>query len=414
MGKSSKAPAAPDPKATADAQAQANRLDVYGPEGIQQQFGFSQNGMFTPGKAPDGIPAAVKVHETPFDAWLRQTGQGITHGLATTASNTAANLGPGAAAPTAGQFGATPLPTAPSDEGLPERATADAATRDRVEKALFERSASLLRPEIERQDRSIQNRLQSNGIPLGSEAFNDTYGAFTRETGDMWSRLADQSVIGGGQEMERDYGLKADARARAHGEQDRNFNYGTTTRNMAIGDAARFYDFQNNQRGRDLSELSAILGGAYSPAATVANPSVAPVDVMGPINTQYQGQLAGWQAGNQARSGMWGNLTALGGAAILSSSRTLKTDMGEIDGEIALDMVARLPIHAWRYRDGTPYRDEQVHIGPFAEDFHEITDASTDDAIFATDPAGLALAAVKALMARVTALQAKVDELQAA
>lgn len=415
MGKSSKAPAAPDPYESAKADADFNRLDVYGPSGVQQQFGYSSKGKFIPGSQPKGEQGAVRMVESPFDAWMRKQGEGVSRSLATQAGSTAARLGSGAAAPSAANFRGVPLPNAPTDSGLPPAATADAALRARIESTLFDRGASLMRPEVERQDRGLQNRLQAQGIPLGSEAFNDTYGSFTNNVNDAWGRLAMDSIIGGGQEMERDYGLKADARARAQGEQDRSYNYGVDVRGRKISDAAQFYDFANNARGRDFSELAAVLGGAYTPAPTVGGPQGANrIDMQGAINNQYQGQLAQWQAKNQSNAGLWGGLTSLGGAAIIASSRALKTDLGEIEGDVALGWVERMPVHAWRYKAGTPMRDDQVHIGPMAEDFHEITDAGVDGAIFATDPAGVAIAAVKGLLARVRALEAMVAHKEAA
>lgn len=72
-----------------------------------------------------------------------------------------------------------------------------------------------------------------------------------------------------------------------------------------------------------LNEVSALLSGsqvqspqAYQPGAA----TVAPTDVLGAYNQQYQGQLAQWQAENQANNaglgGLFGLAGTLGGAAI--------------------------------------------------------------------------------------------------
>lgn len=80
---------------------------------------------------------------------------------------------------------------------------------------------------------------------------------------------------------------------------------------------------QTALRAMPLNEVSALLSGsqvqspqAYQPAAA----TVAPTDVLGAYNQQYQGQLAQWQAQQQQQNagmgGLFGLAGTLGGAAI--------------------------------------------------------------------------------------------------
>ena len=74
-----------------------------------------------------------------------------------------------------------------------------------------------------------------------------------------------------------------------------------------------------------------------------------------------------------------------------------------------LAAVARLPIHAWRYRS----RPEASHVGPMAQDFAAELGLGADDRVIeAVDASGVALAAIQALLARVDALAERNEALQ--
>ena len=93
----------------------------------------------------------------------------------------------------------------------------------------------------------------------------------------------------------------------------------------------------------------------------------------------------------------------------LLSDRNLKTDIRPADTEALLDAVARLPIHAWRYRS----RPEASHIGPMAQDFAAELGLGADDRMIEpVDANGVALAAIQALLGRVDALAERNEALQ--
>ena len=78
-----------------------------------------------------------------------------------------------------------------------------------------------------------------------------------------------------------------------------------------------------------------------------------------------------------------------------ASDKNQKENFTDIDSEELLKRISELPISRWNYKD----EDETVtHIGPVAQDFYALFGVGADDVSISTiDPAGIALAAIKAL-----------------
>ncbi len=100
-----------------------------------------------------------------------------------------------------------------------------------------------------------------------------------------------------------------------------------------------------------------------------------------------------------------GLLTGLGAVGVnFNSSKRLKTEKAAVDDEKVLEVVERLPVETWRYKDGLGLNSEEHHIGPYAEDMATLglSDGLTINPV---DVAGLGLAAVKGLAKRVARLE---------
>ncbi|HEU4562759.1 MAG TPA: tail fiber domain-containing protein [Longimicrobium sp.] len=91
-----------------------------------------------------------------------------------------------------------------------------------------------------------------------------------------------------------------------------------------------------------------------------------------------------------------------------ASSRTLKENFVEVDGEDVLARIRTVPITTWSMIGG----DRQVrHMGPVAEDFYRAFPLGLGEtAIGLGDIDGVNLAAAKALEQRTTRLQTQLDE----
>ena len=154
-----------------------------------------------------------------------------------------------------------------------------AAERDRALSAQMER----INPTFTQAEEGLRQRLMGQGLAPGSEGWDREFRTFNQGRNDAL--------------------LAAD------------LNAGNT-----VGQAIQQ---QTALRAMPLNEVSALLSGsqvqspqAYQPAAA----TVAPTDVLGAYNQQYQGQLAQWQAQQQQQNagmgGLFGLAGTLGGAAI--------------------------------------------------------------------------------------------------
>lgn len=206
--------------------------------------------------------------------------------------------------------------------------TADSFTADRdaVVQGLIERN----QPQMDRQRSMMETQLANQGIMPGSEAFKNRMDDLARQENDF--RLA--ALNAGGAEQNRLFGLSQAARSQPINE------YATL---LGLG------------------------GQINTPQAAYMPPQLANTDVMGPINMQYQGQLAGWNANNAAQQNMYGNLFGLGGTlgagAWLMSDPILKTDIHLRGYEKGL------PIYHFRY-NGDP--EKTVYRGVMATDVYKV------------------------------------------
>ncbi|TVQ32512.1 MAG: tail fiber domain-containing protein [Wenzhouxiangella sp.] len=87
-----------------------------------------------------------------------------------------------------------------------------------------------------------------------------------------------------------------------------------------------------------------------------------------------------------------GNVTANG--VLLTSSRESKTDFYPLDVSDVLERLSRLEISQWRYKHEP---EDVVHIGPIAEEFHEVFGLSNGTHLNLIDTNGITFAAIQAL-----------------
>lgn len=133
----------------------------------------------------------------------------------------------------------------------------------------------------------------------------------------------------------------------------------------------------------------------------------------------YNAQLGAWgqqQNANAAGAAGFGQLVGtLGGAAIQKglfgiSSKDNKEDKKPVDDGASLEMVKKLPVEKWKYKDGVA--DGGEHIGPYAEDVNaEMGEGAAPGGkmIDLVSMNGLALSAIKALDRKIDKLKVGLD-----
>lgn len=273
--RSSSPPPAPDPVVTAQAQAGANKeaiLESAKVNQISEVTPYGSIGYYGEVGSPDRtkVTSLSPTAQRQFD----QQNQ-IAEVLGSMALNQSQYL------PT-DKFqieGATPLPSDFS------------ADAERTQQATYDRAMNLMRPEWDRQERALEQRLANQGLPAGSEAYTDAYQPFYQGRKEAEIAAAMDAIRAGGAEQSRLYGLSADARGRQINEQ-------------------------LMERSQPINELAALLQG--SPAigtpqgGNQAQYQIAPPDVMGAYHTQYGGQM---NAYNQKVSTNNANMGAAAGVA---------------------------------------------------------------------------------------------------
>lgn len=250
------APAAPDPAATANAQAGLNKdtaitnaklarqVSYSGPYGAVQyvrtddgtkpyeEGAFDQRVTLT----PEGT--ALQGQEMALDKQMNQIALDQTGRVASTLSQ-------------------------PVDFG-----------NGQIEDAIYDPYRQRLDSRFANEEDALRTRLANQGITSGSEAFNNEFQNFG---------------------------------------QTKNDAYGTTVANaraQAVQEALA-------RRNQPINEIGALMSGQQLNVPQFMpqqSPQVAGTDIIGPTNAAYQGQLANWQAQQQRQAGMMGGLASLGGS----------------------------------------------------------------------------------------------------
>lgn len=96
----------------------------------------------------------------------------------------------------------------------------------------------------------------------------------------------------------------------------------------------------------------------------------------------------------------------------IASSKITKENYTGVDDKEILTKIDQLPVMEWTYK-ATP---GPIHIGPFAEDFHDIfgLNGSDDKSIGIQDEMGISLVGIKALSQEVKNQQREINELKQA
>lgn len=370
MGKQ-RAPAPPDPVATANAQGAANA------EAARVQARMNRGDTFTPFGNVRNVDLgndrwATYVEPSEGQLEVMRQGEELDRRTGQLALD---------AVPRAQEILNTPLNT----DGLPQwqssvpdrtgelvrgvdtsRFGQADISRDAVERAIMSR----LEPQFQRDREALEGRLISQGFQPGTEAYQRAADELNRARTD--ARM--QAVLAGGQEQSRIFGL---------GVQDASF------RNQATGQATDIdlarAGFNNNTRGamlgerlqmraQPINEISALFG--LGPGMQMPQPiqqaqvGVAAPDYQGLVSNNYQQQVAGVNARNAATAQLMGSALGAagswaGGGFAMPSDRRLKRDVQRIGTG-----AHGLPVYTWTYVWGEPgagfMADEVAQVRPEA------------------------------------------------
>ena len=364
MGKSSPTPPpAPNPNELINAQADANRITQFTPQG-NLLFGYlGDQGQFIQGVTPDDdgrYQSAAFTQETPFQTQMRAATEGTGLGLGNTAFGRVTGRtvigqnpdgtpifqddpdfqNPFRTAPTLSGISAAQeidptqlanlqafnqnitsnvaLPTGLSTEGLTALQSDPEAFRSNIESTLFNRQLGLLQPEFTRQREELESNLINRGIPITSDPYNQAVNRLESQQGEQLQRLAQQATLAAGQESDRLVNQARQNRAMEFGERAATGEFGLATNQASFGQNAANVQLQNaarqqqiadqllsnqvaqQQRQREIAERNALRGQNFNElAALLGGPQIQQASFFAPGSIDTQGAFAAQQAAQQ-------------------------------------------------------------------------------------------------------------------
>ena len=169
-------------------------------------------------------------------------------------------------------------------------------------------------------------------------------------------------------------------------------------------------------RNQNANEVASLLGSAPNMPVPQANAmpqyNLQAPDVIGAHMGAYNAAMSGYNAQQQQAGSAWqgaANIaTGLGGMA-MKSSKAYKHDDGD-PGSI-ISKLNEVPIRSWRYNRNIDPREE-IHIGPYAEDWKRVLGFGNGKEIMAVDAIGVALKCLQELHAEVEELREQVASLK--
>jgi len=223
-------------------------------------------------------------------------------------------------------------------EGLPGMPGNAEDTRNRVEDALYQRHVRRLDPQFQREQGSLETQLANQGLTRGSEAWNNAAQDFGNRKEDAYERAMLESILAGGQEATRDFGMDLQRRQQGYNEtlgagnfansagvsqanlDNQQFGQGIQSSEAAMRQRQQMLSEMMTQRGFSLNEINALLSGQQ-----VGMPSMPTFNTAGVSQTPQYLQAAGQQYGaamdsyNAEQAGinsMMSGIFGLGKAAI--------------------------------------------------------------------------------------------------
>ena len=135
----------------------------------------------------------------------------------------------------------------------PAMPTADAATRQMVTKALYDQGASFLDPQFAQAHQQQNSDLSNQGIFMGSDAYNTAQDNLARQEQQAYGDLRDRAILQGGNEMAQD------------------FNLGMSAHNQGVNDILNAGTFHNTSRGQEANQLETDMQNKNAALTTNAN-----------------------------------------------------------------------------------------------------------------------------------------------
>jgi hypothetical protein len=370
------APPAPDPAVQIAAQAKADRYNVKSPFGTQTwtppqatqpQLEWRDGQAYHDGRPVGNTPSGYGYMDVPGDwtadvnfqkvpgqsegTWAQEITLDPSQQRQFEARNRIAEQMLGRASNQFGQLPTTPFafnsksvnPNDQQSQQLVQRLKSFSDTPftpnldgSSIRDAVYGKAKMLLDPTYGRMQEQLDQKLVNQGLPIGSEAYGQANDVFGRERSNAYETAALDAVMQGANEEQNQFGRQLSTRQQAINEI---LNALQGSQSQFGQDYSREYGANQDEMGRQLTarqqqynELAALLGGQQlnplTPSGGGLDANTAYANQQAGVNRQYQGQLAGYNAGVSQNNATIGGLFSLAAAAI--SDVRLKRDIERV------------------------------------------------------------------------------------
>lgn len=426
MGKKSGGggPAAPDPVALANAQAEANKKAAVESASLNAVDMFGPYGSVTYQRRPDGSPTSQTTTLNPTDQQtldkqraiaLQLTGQaqGSLDNLPTTPFSLAGNPYDPRGYNTGDYKSFNPAPLPYDPRGYGDSAQYDQQTADTV----FNEGMRKMQPVFSQQRDRLMQTLEDRGIAMNSPAWTNAVAALDANQNDAMTGLSNQSFLTG-------HDVAGDRIAREQGLRTGAYNEDLTTNKQQNADWLQRMQTEQNLRGQTINEDSLVRNAAFNEASmylqgapamntpnqvAVGQYAVDAPDVISANQLSLNQQNANATAANQKRSSIWngvGQAAQAGMGLWMMSSAVYKDRVGGPDS--FLSRARELTLVHWKYKHQIQSMggDSEDHFGPMAEQWAHLFGGPSEKINVAT--------AVFVLWRAVQELASEVDRLKGA
>ena len=235
--------------------------------------------------------------------------------------------------------------------------TADQATRQAVQDALYQQATSRLDPQWQQSASDLDARLAAQGITQGSEAYDREMANFGRNKNDAYNTAMNSAITGSTDEMLKQYQAQLASHQQEVSDAEKAVsvptNVASSLSNIAdtqegnvqqslaallsqqaaipsIADSQ--YGYQNQSRLQDfsdqdlylttlLNQLNALKGGEITNPTFMnenTSASVSPTDYISAANNSYLSNLNSYNSTTAANNSLYGGLGMLGAAGAMS------------------------------------------------------------------------------------------------
>lgn len=264
---------------------------------------------------------------------------------------------------------------------------------DDVRNQYIQSQMSLLQPQLDQQQQTLQSQLANQGVAQGSNAYNNAQRTFTQSQNQAYADILANAQTGVNQAIQGQTALRQEPIQEA-------------------GAAASLLGTGINQSAQlqqlPLQEAQTLLSGGYVQQPTYAGTSqTAAPNVLGAYGQQQQIEEANYQSALQQQQGLFGDIGGLAGTVLGAPSTSLigswlsderlKTDIKQV-GSLMQPGGKEIPLKTFRY-----YGDPVRRLGFVAQDAED----ANPDAVWQHSSGYKGVRYAKVLMDAHRAAQAK-------